>query len=294
MTAPAPEPAARLYDVRYSRYDGGHEPRWRAVLSLARSSGGRALGLRKSTGAKLWPLLLVAAAFLPAVTAVGVPLLAPGAPPPQEILSYSQLQSITLLVVVAFATTTLPSLLTRERRDRVLSLYFSTAVSAREYLLGKVLAATVLMLLVTLGPLLVLFLGTVLTAEAPLDRLGDDVGDLPRIVAAGVVVALYYGALGLAAGSLTAKRVFAVGGMLGLLLVSPVLAGLTFDLSDSRSALAIDLAQAPVYAATTMLTPVRDNDMFLPPDALAWAVTLGVTALSALLLVLRYRGGDDA
>lgn len=292
MTAPSPEPAARLYDVRYSRYDGGHEPRWRAVVSLARSSAARSLGLRKSTGAKLWPFLLVTAAFLPAVVAVGVPLLAPGAPPPQEILSYRQLLSVTLLVVVAFAATTLPSLLTRERRDRVLSLYFSTALSGKEYLLGKVLAATGLMLLVSLGPLLALFLGTVLTAQAPLDRLRDDIGDLPGIVAAGVVVALFYAALGLAAGSLTPKRVFAVGGLLGLLLVSPVLAGLTYDLSQSDSALAIDLAQASAYAAATLL-PGTAEDRPLPPDALVWAVTLGVIALAALLLVLRYGRGDD-
>jgi ABC-2 type transport system permease protein len=291
MSAPAAEPAARLYDVRYSRYDGGHEPRRRAVLSLALSSGSRALGLRRSTGAKVWPFLLLAAAYLPVVAAVGLPLLVSGGPSPQEILAYDQLQSVTLLVVVAFAATTLPSLLTRERRDRVLSLYFSTAVSPREYLTGKLIAAAGLMLLVCLGPLLALFVGTVFTADAPLQQLRSDAADLPAVVVAGVVVALYYAALGLTAGSLTGKRVFAVGGMLAVLLVTPVVAGLSYNITGRRSLLALDLASPPLHAAATLLPGAQGNPVS-PPGGLAWAVCGLVLLVAVVVLALRYLRGE--
>lgn len=287
------EPSARLYDVRYSRYDGVREPRWRSVLSLARSSAGRALGLRRSAGSKVWPFLLLAVAYLPVVVAVGLPLLVDGGPlDPSEVLSYPQLLSILVLVLVAYSATTLPSLLTRERRDRVLTLYFATALSPAEYVVGKALAAVTLVALVSLGPLLVLFLGTVLTADAPLDALGSTIGDLPALIGAGLVVALYFAALGLTAGSLTGKRVFAVGGLLAVLLVTPLLSGLAFAVSDRRDALAIDLSQAGFRAASTFLPGVPAEPD--PPSAalvwLAWAVVLLV---AGVVLALAYRRGGE-
>ena len=287
---------ATLYDIRYSRFSGEREPRRRSVLALARSSSTRALGLRRTTGAKVWPFLLVLVAHLPSTAAVGVPLLFSEAPSPLELMPYTQLLAILTPVVIAFAATTLPSLLTRERRDRVLSLYFSTAVSPREYLVAKLLAAVFLMSLVTLSPLLLLLIGSVLTADAPLSVLRDDGLDAFAVVAGGVVMALYFAALGLLAGSLAAKRVFAVGGLLAVLLVTPVLSLLVADLSKVPSVLAADLATVPLRAASTLL-PGEGFDggaLYSPDDALVWGVVAAVIALSAVVLLLRYRDGDDA
>ncbi|MCW2716171.1 MAG: hypothetical protein JWN88_3218 [Frankiales bacterium] len=288
----ASAPAARLYDVRYSRYEGVREPRWRSVLALARSSAGRALGLRRTAGAKVWPFLLLAAAHLPVVVAVGLPLLFSDAPAPRDLLSYEQLLGVLTAVFVAFSATTLPSLLTRERRDRVLSLYFATALSPREYVVGKVLAAVLLMALVCLVPLLALFVGTVLTAQSPWQQLRSDGGDLPALLAGGVVLAVYFAALGLIAGSLTSKRVFAVGGLLAVLLVTPVLSGLAFAISDDRDLLALDLSQAPLRAAATLLpgNPFEPNP---PADPLVWGVCGLVVLLAAAVLALTYRGGGE-
>lgn len=289
-------PSARLYDVRYSRYAGDREPRWRGVLALARSSATRALGVRRTRGAKVWPFLLIACAHLPAVAALGIPLLFDDAPPPLELVPYIDLLTIIAPVLVAFAATTLPSLLTRERRDRVLSLYFSTAVSPWEYLAGKALAAVALMSLVTLSPLLVLLVGSIATADAPLDLLRDYAGDVVPVLAAGAVLALYFAALGLLAGSLTAKRLFAVGGLLAVLLVTPVVAGLVGTLSDRPEVVAADLTFAPLRAASTVL-PLADfgdeSGEEQPPDGLVWAVVGGVVLLAAVVLPLRYRTRDD-
>jgi len=288
---------ARLYDVRYSRYAGDREPRWRGVLALARSSATRALGVRRTRGAKVWPFLLVVCAHLPAVAALGIPLLFDDAPPPLELVSYVDLLMIITPVLVAFAATTLPSLLTRERRDRVLSLYFSTAMSPGEYLAGKALAAVALMSLVTLSPLLVLLVGSIVTADAPLDLVRDYAGHVVPVLAGGAVVALYFAALGLLAGSLTAKRLFAVGGLLAVLLVTPVVSGLVATLSDRPEIFAGDLAFAPLRAASTVL-PLgdfgEDDGMEQPPDGLVWAVVGGVVLLAAVVLPLRYRTRDDA
>lgn len=286
---------ARLHDVRYSRYDGAREARWRGVLALARSSATRALGLRRTTGAKVWPFLLVVAAHLPVVALLGVPLLFEAAPDPLDIVPLSQLLAFLTPVLVAFAATTLPSLLTRERRDQVLSLYFSTALSPWEYLAGKALAAVALMSLVTLSPLLVLLGGAVLTADAPLQALRSSGSDLPAVVGAGLLVAGYFAALGLLAGALTAKRVFAVGGLLAVLLVSPVVSHLVAALSERPAVLAADLAQTPLRAAAELLPgPGFEEPYGQPPEALVWSVVGGVLLLSGGVLAVRYSGRDAA
>jgi len=287
------EQAARLYDIRYSRYAGSHEPRWRGVLALAKSSGMRALGLRRTTGAKVWPFLLIGVAHLPVVAAVGIPLLFDEAPPPLELVTYTGVLLTILPVIIAFAATTLPSLLTRERRDRVLSLYFSTALSPLEYLAGKVLAAVLLMSLVSLSPLLILLAGAILTADAPLDALQDDGGDVLKVLAAALTVAVYFAALGLLAGSLTSKRVFAVGGLLAVLLVTPVIAGVVSALADRPNVAAADLAVVSMRAADTLLPGNEFEDAGQrPDDTLVWGVVGGAVALSAAVLALRYRNPD--
>ena len=288
------EPAARLYDVRYSRFTGERQGRISSVLSLARSSATRALGLRRTTVSKVWPFLLIGAAHLPAIAAIGVPLLFDEAPPPLTLVSYSAMLAIITPIMVAFAATTLPSLLTRERRDRVLSLYFSTAVSPKEYLAGKVLTAVGLMSLVTLSPLLVLLVGSVMTADRPLTSLREDGADLPVVVLAGLVAALYFAAIGLLAGSLTAKRVFAVGGLLAVLLVTPVLSELVYELTDQAAALAANLSLLPVRAATSLLPGAGfDEGNTGPSEGLVWLVLGGIVLLAAAVLSLRYSERDD-
>lgn len=280
------EPAARLFDVRYTRFSGAREPRWRGVLALMRTSAGRALGLRRSTGAKIWPFLLLLVAYLPAAIVVGVPLLINTGEATLNLLGYAQLLGVGTFVTVAYVSTTIPSLLTRDRRDRVLSLYFSTAQSPAEYLLGKLLAALLLSSLVTLGPLLVLSAGQILTADSPLQRLRDVAGDVPAVLLGGLVVALYFAALGLLAGSLTSKRLFAVGGLLAVLLVTPVLAALTSELSGRSWTRALDLSTLPVQAASRVL-PDSNTEQIAPAGA-AWTVYAIVLAVSATVLALRY------
>jgi ABC-2 type transport system permease protein len=151
------------------------------------------------------------------------------------------------------------------------------------------------MSLVTLSPLLLLLVGSILTSDSPLRALREDGADAPVVVLAGLVAALYYAALGLLAGSLTAKRVFAVGGLLAVLLVTPVLAGLVSNLADRPAALAGNLALLPVRAATSLLP----GDAFDaqagpgPPDSLVWLLLGGIVLLSAAVLASRYRERDD-
>ncbi|GAA4964550.1 hypothetical protein [Kineococcus glutinatus] len=293
MSAPtgrAGAPRAVLHDVRYSRFAGQLRPRASSVADLVRTDVMRPLGIRRSAGAKVWPFLLLAVAYLPALAVVAVPLLVPAVTlEPLELLSYSALLTTDGVVLLAFVATTIPSLLTRDRRDRVLSLYFATALSPLEYVLGKALAALSLVLIIVLGPLLVLFVGSIASADEPGRWIGEHAGDLPRVVAAALVVGLFHAVLGLVLGSLTSRRVFAVGGYLAVVLVGPVLAVLLANVLSDDSWLGLDPASGPIRLATRVL-----GDPLEGAGALAWAVWSVVVVVGTAVLVLRYRGGRDA
>ncbi|GAB7192365.1 hypothetical protein NUM3379_30740 [Kineococcus sp. NUM-3379] len=295
MSAPAPgrgvaAPRAVLHDIRYSRFSGQLRPRASSVADLVRTDVQRSLGIRRSAGAKIWPFLLLGVAYLPALAVVAVPLLVPAVTmQPLDLLPYSALLTTDAVVLLAFVATTVPSLLTRDRRDRVLSLYFATALSPLEYLLGKVLAALSLVLVIVLGPLLVLFLGSIATAEEPLAWIGEHAGDLPRVVGAALVVGAFQAVLGLALGSLTSRRVFAVGGYLAVVLVGPALTALLATLLADDSWLGLDPASGPIRLATRVL-----GDPLEGSGALAWWAWSVVVAGGLAVLWLRYRKGGDA
>lgn len=287
----APHPTAVIHDIRYSRFEGQLRSRPASVVALARSSATRALGIRKSAGSKVWPFLLLAAAWFPAAVAVGVPLFIDAVDTPLDVIGYYDLLNTVSIIVLAYGATTVPSLLTRERRDRVLSLYFATALSPWEYLLGKILAAVALLALVVLGPMLLLLVGGVFVAQDPLQFARDNVDDLPRVAGAAVILVIYQALVGLAIGSLTSRRVFAVGGYLALMLVTPALAGTLASVSGDDGWFALDLLSVPVYLGGRVLREQIGVDV---AGAALWTTWTVVVVVCIGVLIQRYRSGRDA
>ncbi|WP_432490902.1 hypothetical protein [Kineococcus gypseus] len=289
-TAGGAQPRAVLHDVRYVRFTGALRPRASAVAALTASAVRRPLGLGRSAGAKVWPFLLLAVAYLPALAVVAVPLLVPQVDvQPTELIGYPQLLATNSVVVLAFVATAVPTVPTRDRRDRVLSLYFATALSRAEYVLGQALAAAALLALIVLGPLLVLFVGSIATADDPGGWLAGSAGDLPRLLLAAAVVVLPHAALGLALASLTSRRIFAIGAYLAVVLVGPVLSRLLALVVGADWPLAFDPAGGPVLLATAVVTGTEQA-----AGSLAWVVWAALVAVCSAVLALRYGRGGDA
>jgi ABC-2 type transport system permease protein len=284
------EPRAVLHDIRYSRFSGTLRPRRSAVASFVASGIRRPLGLRRSASAKIWPFLLLAVAYLPAVAVVAVPLLIPAVDvQPTDLIRYPQLLTTNSVVLLAFVATSIPSMLTRDRRDRVLSLYFATALSWVEYVLGVFLAAASLLAMIVLGPMLVLFFGSIATADAPGTWFTDNVDDLPRIIGAAAIVVLFHTSLGLTIGSLTSRRVFAVGGYLAVVLVGPALTGVLTLVTGDEWPLSLDPASGPVRLGMSFVgLEIAD------PGPLAWVVWVVVVVGGLGVLAGRYAKGSDA
>jgi ABC-2 type transport system permease protein len=300
MSANGPAPGARapeaeIRDVRYGTYAGERRGRLAAVLSLARWGALRSLGARRGWKAKAVPITLILLAVAPAVIVLGVRALFADQTGIDltEALPFSGYQAIIGVVILLFAGITTPELLCPDRRDGMLQLYFSTAVSRGEYLAGRVIGAIVPLLLVTLVPMLVLYAGILVFEEHPVGYLEDNWAELPRILGAGIILAVYYGMLGLAVSSLTGRRAFAIGGYLLLLLAPTLLGGLLQEAFTGAEELdLIALSTLPIGFAGELFPDARgDIPNSLGEYALAYLV---VVAAAAVVLLHRYRPGSDA
>jgi ABC-2 type transport system permease protein len=264
------------------------------VASLARWGALRSLGARRGWKAKAVPITLMLLAVAPAVIVLGVRALFADQTgiDLSDALPFSGYQAIIGVVILLFAGITTPELLCPDRRDGTLALYFSTAVSPAEYLAGRVIAAVAPLLLVTLLPMLVLYAGIMVFEEHPIGYLQGNWAELPRIGAAGVILAVYFGLVGLAVSSLTGRRAFAIGGYLLLLVAPTLVSGLLQEAFPGAEELdLISLSTLPIAFAGEVFPDARDDiPNSLGELGLAYVV---VVAAAALVLLWRYRPGQD-
>lgn len=285
---------AEIRDVRYGTYTGPRRGRGAAVMSLARWGALRSLGARRGWKAKAVPITLILLALAPAVIVLGVRALFADQTGIDltEALPFSGYQAIIGVVILLFAGITTPELLCPDRRDGMLQLYFSTAVSRGEYLAGRVIGAIAPLLLVTMVPMLVLYAGILVFEEHPLGYVEDNWAELPRIVAAGVILAVYYGLVGLAVSSLTGRRAFAIGGYLLLLVAPTVLSALLQEAFTGAEELdLVSLSTLPIGFAGELFPDASDD---IPNSLGEFAVAyLVVVTAAAVVLLRRYRPGSD-
>jgi ABC-2 type transport system permease protein len=281
---------ARLVDTSFTTYDGPRAGRAAAIWSLARWSALRALGARRGWKVKVIPIALVLIAFAPALVVLGARALFGSNIITRTVtnaMPYSDYITHVSIVVLVFSVVITPELVCPDRRDRTLSLYFSTAIGRLDYVLGKIAAALLPLLLVTAAPVIFYYVGAVLFSEHPVGYLQDHGADVPRILGAGLVVALYYALVGLAISSLTSRRAFAVGGYLAFLLIPTIVGGVLSDALNERYLRLLTFVAAPIKVGQSMFPNYTDRSGV---ESGWWAaVTIAVCLVSAAVLAVRYR-----
>lgn len=291
MTARVPE--AEIIDVRYSRHDGPRSGRARAVAVLARQGALRAMGARRGWRAKLIPIVLVIAAMGPALVVLGVRALFAefSDRSPIDILDalpYADYQSVIGVIILLFAVVLAPDLLCPDRRDGTLALYFATAVGRDEYVLGRFLGCAVPLLLVTLAPMLLLFGGVAFFDDDPFGYVAAEWQQLPRIVIAGITLAVYYASVALAVAAFTSRRAYAVGGYVLLLVATTAVAVLVQEsLGRARFIEVAEVSTMPIEMVR-MLWPETAGETTTPWWAFL-AAYCAVVGAGWCLIVRRYR-----
>jgi ABC-2 type transport system permease protein len=263
------------------------------VWSLAHWSALRALGRRRGWKAKVIPIALILLAFSPALVILGARALFGSSSFTSDLikgLPYGNYAATTAILILVFSVVVTPELVCPDRRDRTLSLYFSTAIGRGDYVLGKVLAALMPLALVTLLPPLILYAGNLLFAVHPLGYLQAHDRDVVRIIGAGVIVSVFYGLVGLAIASLTSRRAFAVGGYLAFLTIPTLIGGILAHGLDMRYFRLLAFAAAPIRASQGLF-PKYDDPGHISPWV--WgSVTVEIAVVAIVVLALRY-GRDE-
>ncbi|MDI3340597.1 MAG: hypothetical protein QJR03_08695 [Sphaerobacter sp.] len=219
-SAPAAGPYGEIFDRGYQHYQGRREGRAHAVRALTLYSMRRALGVKKRWTAKIIPIFLYAAAFVPVVTIIGVrALVTQVSAQLAEGFNYSFLAAAISPLLLIYAAAAAPEMLCDDRRENVLPLYFSRAITRVDYLLAKVLALGLLMGSIAIVPLLVLFVGNTLLADAPLTYLRQHPGDIGRILITGTLLSVYYAAIGLVIAAFTARKGVAAALYIGFITI---------------------------------------------------------------------------
>lgn len=286
----AQDTEARIADARLQRWEGDRAGRTAAVRALARWSASGALGARRGWRAKLAPIALSLMALTPAIIVLGVRALLPGDGIDLEEVTFSGYQRLTSLVILIFAGLVASEVMCPDRRDGVLPLYFATAVSRAEYLTAKFAATAIPMLLVTLVPMLALYVGIVVFEDAPLTYLRENWLTLGRILASGGLVAGYFAIIGIAISSLTSRRAYAVGAYLALLVGATAAAGTLDEIGGPGWVDTLRLSTIPAELGAR-LYPGADSDSDVP--IAGWAAAYVVVVLVAVAVLARRFGRAD-
>ncbi len=293
---PSPGRYGEVFDRGYAHYNGPRLGRRQAVRSLYGYSIKRALGIRKSWTAKVLPFLLYTAALVPLIVMIGISAIAPQV----NFASYSGYMTSIFLIVGIFVATTAPEMICVDKRERILPLYFSRAISRSDYVFAKVAAMTVLTMTLSVVPSIVLWLGRQLVAESPWRAMRDNVGDLGRAILLGVLIAITLGTGGLMISSLTDRKGVAITVIvIGFTLVTSIASvamELLGDYAWSRFFIFASLTDVFAGISDHLFNDVQ-NEFVERADFSLGVYTAYVLALAALGIAImrwRYAPRDEA
>ncbi|HUG16135.1 MAG TPA: ABC transporter permease subunit [Thermomicrobiales bacterium] len=280
MASDTPRPYGEVYDLGYQHYSGPRLGRSHAIRALTIYSIKRGLGIKKKWTSKIMPALLYTGAFMPAVIVSGILAFAPTG----VSFGYHNLFQIVSLVLFVFAAALAPEMLSDDRRENVLALYFARSITRVDYLLSKLFAMAILMGTMIYGPAALLFAANVLLAGDPIAYFFDHLGDLGRIAVSGALAAAFLAAIGLAVAAHTNRKGVATGLIIGGAFVLAGIAAALFNALDSNARdYVIFLSPMDLMEATSAW--IFGNS---PPGMAALA---GVYHAAAMLVVIGLAAG---
>ena len=279
-----------IHDLGYRGYDGARLGTGSIARSLFTLGLRHAYGLGRSGRSRVLPFLLLAFATLPAAVMIGIVAFT-GFDIGTGYAAYpDQVQTI----ISVFAAAQAPVLFSRDLQHRSIVLYSARPLSIGWYAVVRWLSLTAAIALFILGPVLVLYVGGLLTGLDPATHTAA----FAKAAAAMVVLAAMLAAITGVISTLSTRRGLAVVASIALLVFGPGAVVLVQQLALDRGADAIaQLAGlASPYSIYTGVLHLIDPDVssFAPPDsplfnALYVGAAVAIPVLGLALLVLRLR-----
>jgi ABC-2 type transport system permease protein len=213
-------PDSVIHDIGYQRYEGARLGRRYAVRSLWTYSLRSAFGLGRSARSKILPAGLFAIACVAAVVLVVV-----NNALNQRVLSYVGLVSTFSYAATVFVAIVGPELVSRDLRNNLLALYFSRPIERADYALAKLAALAVAVFALFAGPLLIMLLGMAFNTHDGVSGVFHEIGLFLAGLAAAAIHAAVFAAIALPLASLTGRRMFGTGLIIGVFLITAPVSG---------------------------------------------------------------------
>jgi ABC-2 type transport system permease protein len=200
--------AGVIHDLGYQHYDGPRLGRAAIIRALYWHSLRSAFGIGRGAKAKIVPLLAFGLMCLPAIAnAVAVAT----SQQHTRIVDYdTYTYPLRTLVTLIFVAAQAPELVSRDLRSHVLPLYYSRPLRRLDYPLAKYAAFTAACLLLVEIPLLILYLGTIVSVGGGSAVWAQTQALIPGLGVA-ALWAILLAAIGLLLASLTGRRAYATG-----------------------------------------------------------------------------------
>jgi ABC-2 type transport system permease protein len=292
MTMPEARAAGEIYDLGYRGYSGAKLGRSHAIRTLIAHSLRTAFGIGRGTRAKVVPAVCVAVVMIPVFVQVGIAS-AVGNP---AMINYATHLQFTAFWLALFTAAQAPELLVGDRQYGVLTLYMARPLTVMDYILSKSVAMILAMLIITLGPELVLFLGRVFSDPAPWVALETEYTKLGPILGGTFLASCLFALLGLALSSFTSRRAYATATVVAFFLFLPAATGLIRNVAAGDLRRFILLAN-PMHLMTGFVNWLFEVEMRrrstlgraeIPGETFLYVI-LAVCLLCAAILILRYR-----
>jgi len=247
---------ARILDRGYRAYEGRRRGRIYAARSVVRQSFQRCLGIRRPGSAKVFPIIAVFIAYVPAIVFIGTTALIKERRPADFeqfirnfLPGYGAYYGYIVAAIVVFVGFVAPEVLCTDRRNGLLGMYLASPLNRDLYLLAKAVAVTLSLALVTLGPPLLYLVGLAMNGRGP-DGVGGFVAMFGRIAVAGFVVAIINVGLSFAVSSTTTRRAAASAGVIFFLIGSWIVTeALVSGAQFNRYLLLVDVLLLPLELA---------------------------------------------
>ena len=214
---------AEVFDLGYRHYEGLREGRAGARRAVYVNGLRTTMGIGRGPMAKVLAILMFGAAMVPAVImAVMASLLEPLS---DALPSHADYYELVSLVLFLFAAIVGPELLCPDRYNGVIHLYLVRPITPTDYVAARWLALFTVTLALVYSGQLVLLIGLILSASDPVEYLRENWLDIPRILGAGLVVAVFLATVPLAVAAFTHRRAYAAAFVIGLFLISATVSG---------------------------------------------------------------------
>lgn len=283
------ETVAHIYDQGYRPYDGPRTKLPGAMKSLIWFSIKTALGMGRSARYKIVPVLMIVAAFVPAIVFVGIAALFGDVGGDEFLPTYPEYYGFIVAAIYLFAGFVAPELISPDRRTGLLGVYLASPLNRVSYLVGKAIAVITIILIVTLGPTILLLIAYTLEDLGPSGFL-DWIATFGKILLSGITLGVLYAAVALAVAASTDRSMIATATILAMFPASAIVTDILVTEADLTPHLRLlnipNMPRDLVFRIHEQrgLWPVAEN-----PTWTLWAAWCAWVAASLIFVWIKYR-----